>query len=197
MGIMSVKKIIIFLLVIGVMAVVTGCSRWPDGPNGNGGTENYQLEITVEVLGEINTDDGIYYIVLDADGELETWPGEDIEGWEEDFYYVRLNEWGFYFAQVEEGSSGISLTSSLIGEKSFQVTIDLNDLEVPGNSDFNININVITTDLYKHTYDSLDGGFSINTYLGSKPPRIDLEGDSGEDGPNFDIIRVRAEIKTL
>ena len=66
------KRAIIILLMIGIMVIISGCARWHNGPNGNGGTENYQLQITVEVKGVINTSEGIYYIVLDADGKPAT-----------------------------------------------------------------------------------------------------------------------------
>jgi hypothetical protein len=48
MGIMKVKRTIILFLIIGTLAVVSGCARWPYGPEPEPGTE-YQLEITIEV----------------------------------------------------------------------------------------------------------------------------------------------------
>jgi hypothetical protein len=193
MRIMNVKRAIIILLMIGVMAVVSGCVRYPDGHNGNGGTENYQLQITVEVKGVINTSEGIYYIVLDADGKPETWPGDDVKFWEDDFYYVKLDGMGFYFARVEEGSALILLTDSSYSEDKLQVTIDLSDLEDPNS----IDINVVTTDSENKTYDHLDSYFTINTVLGSTEEGVVSEGGSEEGGPDFDIVKVTAEITTL
>jgi hypothetical protein len=123
MRIINVKRAIIVLLMIGIISVVSGCARWPGGPEPGPGTE-YQLEITVEMTGEINSYEGIYYIVLDADGNSATGPGYDISFWDDRFYYIKLEDGFFYFAQNEEGSSEISLTSSSIGEKKFQVTIE-------------------------------------------------------------------------
>jgi hypothetical protein len=199
MRIMNVKRAIIILLAIGLMAVVSGCARWPEGPEPEPGEENYQLEITVEVNeeGTINTDDGIYYIVFDADGDSATGPGSDILLWDDEFYYVKLENGFFSFAKVEEGSSGTSLTSNLIGEKSFQVTIALSDLGVPSDIDFSIDINAVTTDSEGDNYDHLDSYFTIRTDWGSVQNKIDSSGDSGDGGVDFDIINVTAEIITL
>jgi len=194
MRIMNVKKrAVIVLLIIGIVAVVSGCARWPDGPGPGPGETEYQLEITVEVAGQINSYEGIYYIVMDADGNSATGPGDDILSWDDEFYYVKLENGFFDFAQVEEGSSGISLTSSLTGEKSFQATIALSDLEDPNS----IDINVLTTDSENKTYDHLDSYFPISTYWGSVQNKIDSSGDSGEGGEDFDIVKVKAEITTL
>ena len=197
MGIVKVKRAIIFLLIIGVMAVVAGCARWPHGPEPEPGETEYQLTITGEINeeGTINTDGGIYYIVLDADENPDTWPGEDIEGWEEDFYYVKLNEWGFYFAQKKYDLTQLSLESSSIEDKSFQVTIALSNLGDPNS----IDINVITTDTESITiYDHLSSYFNINTNVLDSPViKNDSLDDSGEGGPDFDIVSVKAEITTL
>ena len=195
MRIMNVKRAIIFLLVIGVMAVISGCARWPNGPGPEPETD-YQLKITVEVEGVINADDGIYYIVIDADGNPATGPGYDISFWDDRFYYIKLEDGFFYFAQKEEGSSEISLTSSSIGDNKFQVTIALSDLGVPSDIDFSIDINVITTDSENNTYDHLDSYFTISTVLGSTVTREDSAGDSG-DGADFDIVKVTAVVTTL
>jgi len=89
MGIMKVKRAMILLLTIGII-VVGGCVRYPDGHNGNG-EAIYQLEITVEVAGEINTDEGIYYIVFDADSDSTDGPGDDVDLWDDDYYYIKLD----------------------------------------------------------------------------------------------------------
>ena len=197
MRIINVKRAIIILLAIGLMAVVSGCARWPNGPGPGPGETEYQLEITVEVAGTINSYDGIYYIVLDADGNSATGPGYDISFWDDKFYYIKLEDGFFYFAQKEEGSSEISLTSSSIGENKFQVTIALSDLGVPSDIDFSIDINVITTDSENNTYDHLDSYFTISTVLGSTVTREDSAGDSGDGGADFDIVEAKAVITTL
>ncbi len=193
MGIMKVKKAIIIFLMIGIMVIISGCARWPDGPGPGPGTE-YQLEITVEVAGEINTDDGIYYIVLDADEESIDGPGDDLFFWDDDFYYIKLENDFFYFAQVEEGSPELDLTDYSYSENELQVTIALSDLGSPSS----IDINVITTDSDNNTYDHLDSYFTINTtVLGSTVTREDSAGDSGDGGTDFDIVKVTAVVTTL
>ena len=192
MGIMNVKKAIIFLLMIGALTVVAGCARWPYEPGPEPETD-YQLKITVEVAGVINADDGIYYIVIDADENSATGPGEDILPWEDSYYYIKLENDFFHFAKPEESFE--YYTGEISDDsKSFQVSIVLSDLIEDPNS---IDINVVTTDSNNNTYDSLDNGyFTINTNLGSKPPINDQENDSGEGGAGFDIVKVTAVITT-
>lgn len=193
MRIMNVKRAIIIFLVIGTLAIVTGCVRVPDEPGPEPGETEYQLKITVEVKGEINTDEGIYYIVMDTNEDSADGPGDDLFFWDKDFYYIKLDNWDFYFAKVEEGSSKLQLTDSSYSGDKLKVTIALSDLGNPNS----IDINVITTDLENNTYDHLDGYFTINTNLGSKPPIVDSSDDSGDGGVDFDIIKVTAEITTL
>jgi hypothetical protein len=190
---MNVKKVIIFLLMTGIMVIISGCVRWPNGPGPGPGTE-YQLKITIEVAGEIDSYSGIYYIVLDADEESIDGPGDDLFFWDDDFYYINLENDFFYFAQVEEGSPELDLTDYLFSENELQVTIALSDLGNPGS----IDINVITTDADNNTYDYLDGYFTINTtLLGSTEIREDSAGDSGDGGVDFDIVKVTAVVTTL
>ena len=191
MRIMNMKRAMIFLLTIGII-VVGGCVRYPDGHNGNG-EAIYQLEITVEVAGEINSDDGIYYIVLDADGNPADGPEDDILFWEDNYYYIKLEDGFFDFTQVEEGSPELDLTNYLYSENELQVTIALSDLGSPSS----IDINVITTDSDNNTYDHLDSYFTINTDLGSTGEGVVSEGGSEEGGPDFDIVKVTAEIIIL
>jgi len=189
MRIMNAKKrVIIIFLMIGIMAVVTGCARWPYGPEPEPGTE-YQLRITVQVFEEINVDDGIYYIVLDNDGNPADGPGDEVDDWEDEYYYVQLDYWGFNFTRVDEGSSSIALTDSLIGYDEFQVTISLSDL---GEAEDSIEFNVVTTDSDNNTYDYLDNYLTIGTTFGSMEEDYDSGGDSEND--DFDIIGVIAEI---
>lgn len=190
MRIMNVKRAIIILLIIGIMVVVSGCVRGGIEP----GETEYQLEITVEVAGEINSNDGIYYIVLDADEESIDGPGEDIEGWEEDFYYIKLDSMGFWFAQVKDDLESIFYGESNIEGNILQVTVDLSDL---GDPESGININVVTTDLDGNTtYNYLDDYFNISTVLYSTEEGFSSNGLE-EDEADFDIINVTAEITTL
>jgi len=115
------KRAIIILLIIGIVAVISGCVRYPGEPEPEPGEPEYQLEITVEVAGEINTYDGKYYIVFDADSDSADGPGDDINLWDDSYYYIELDDWGFYFAQVEEGSASMSLTASSYSEDKIDV----------------------------------------------------------------------------
>jgi len=194
MRIINVKKVIIILLMIGIMVIISGCARWPYGPEPEPGTE-YQLEITVEVAGEINTDEGIYYIVFDADSDSTDGPGDDVNLWDDDYYYIKLG-WmeSFYFAQVKDDSESYFYGGSITSTNKFQVTVAISDLGDPTK----IDINVLTTDSDNHTYNSLsDGYFFMSTSWGSSKTIDDSEGDSGEGGEDFDIKKVTAVITTL
>jgi len=138
--------------------------------------------------------EGIYYIVLDTDGNPADGPGNDIIFWEDEYYYVQLDEWGFNFTLVEEGSPSISLTDSSFSENKLQVTISLGDLDDLENS---IDFIVMTTDSDNNTYDYLDSYLTISTTLGSTVEDLDSSGDSEEGGEDFDIIKVTAEIITF
>ena len=185
------KAIFSWLIIFSIILLVSGCARWPDGPGPEPGEIDYQLKITVEVKGEINTNEGIYYIVLDTNENSADGPGDDISLWEDNYYYIKLENGLFHFAQKEEGSPEIDLVDSLsIGNK-LEVTIALKDLGNPSSVD----INVLTTDLENITYDSLDNGyFTINTKtLGSIPDILEDPVDS-QDGADFDLVKVTAEI---
>ena len=192
MGIMNVKKAIIIFLLIGVLTVAAGCARWPDGPGPGPGEPEYQLEITVEVKGEINTDEGIYYIAFDADSNSIDGPDDDLNFWENDYYYIMLDGTGFYFAQVKDSSESYFSGGSITGTNQFQITIAISDLGDPTR----IDINVLTTDSDNNTYDHLDGYFTINTtVLGSTGEGVISGGGTG--GTDFDITKVTAVITTL
>jgi len=193
MEITNMKKAIILLLAIGMMVIISGCARWPEGPEPEPETE-YQLQITVQVLGEINVNGGTYYIVLDNNGNSADGPGGEVDDWEDEYYYVQLDDWGFDFTQVGEGSPSIALTDSLIGVDELQVKISLSDL---GEIENSIDFNVVTTDLDNNTYDYLDNYLTIGTTFGSMTEDYDSPGDSENDEYDFDIIGVIAEIITL
>jgi len=189
---MNVKRAIIIFLMIGIMVIISGCVRWPYEPGPEPETD-YQLKITVEVAGEINTFDGIYYIGLDTDGQTGIGPGNDIGAWE-GYYYVKLDSMGCYLYPKEEGSAILlSYSTSDIGSK-LQVTIALSYLGDPESS---IDINVVTTDSDGYTtYDYLDDYFSISTDLysvGEGNSSNDLEADKAD----FNIVEVTALITTL
>ena len=193
MRIINVKRAIIILLMIGIVAVVAGCARWPEGPEPEPSEPEYQLKITVEVAGEINADEGIYYIVFDADSDSTDGPGDDINSWDDDYYYIMLDGMGFSFAQVKDDFESTFYGGNITDTNKFQITIAISDLEDP----IKIDINVLTTDSDNHTYDFLsDGYFFISTSYGSSKTISDSEGDSGEGGEDFDIKKVTAIITT-
>jgi len=84
------KAIFSWLIIFSIILLVSGCARWPDGPGPEPGETDYQLKITVEVKGEINTNEGIYYIVLDTNENSADGPGDDISLWEDNYYYIKL-----------------------------------------------------------------------------------------------------------
>ena len=184
------KAIFSWLIIFSIILLVSGCARWPDGPGPEPGETDYQLNITVEVAGEINTYDGIYYIVLDANNQSIDGPEEDIIIWDGEYYYFKLENGFFYFAQVKDDFESTFYGGSIVNTNKFQVTIALSDLGNPNSVD----INVLTTDSDNNTYDSLDNYFTIGTDLGSSEDIPDSEGDSGDGGVNFDIVKVTAQI---
>ena len=175
---------------IGIMVIISGCARWPDGPGPEPGETDYQLEITVEVSGIINSSDGMYYIVMDADGNSATGPGYDFLFWEDRFYYIKLEDGFFDFAQVQDDFESIFDGGSFSGNK-IQVTIALSDLEDPNS----IDINIVTTDSDNNPYDHLDSYFNISTVLNSTGEGV-ISG-SGSGGADFDITKVTALITTI
>jgi len=175
---------------IGTLTVVAGCARWPYEPGPEPGTD-YQLKITVEVEGIVDSSDGMYYIVMDADGNSATGPEYDISFWDDRFYYIKLEDGFFYFAQKEEGSPELYLADSLFSGNKIQVTIALSDLEDPNS----IDINVVTTDSENNNYDHLDSYFTISTILGSTGEGVISGGGTG--GADFDIVKATAEITHL
>jgi hypothetical protein len=183
------KAIFSWLIIFSIILLVSGCARWPDGPGPEPGETDYQLKMTVEVKGEINTDEGIYYIVLDADSESIDGPDADINFWDDEYYYIKLENDFFYFAQVKDDVEKTFSGGTYSGNK-IQATIALSDLENPSS----IDINVLTTDSDNNTYDSLDSYFSISTGFGSSKDIPDSEGDSGDGGVDFDIVKVTAQI---
>jgi hypothetical protein len=189
------KEIFSGLIIFSIILLVSGCARWPGGGPGPGpGGTNYQLKITVEVAGEINTtfaNEGIYYIALDADNDSADGPAGDLSLWG-DYYYIKLENDFFSFVKLKDGKESI-LNGGIfsIDGNQLQATIALSDLGDPQS----IDINVVTTDSDNSTYDSLDNNyFSISTNLLSSEERTDWEGDSGAGGVDFDIVRVTAEI---
>jgi len=185
------KQLSIFCLTIVITAfLINGCARWPEEPNGGGGAGEKQLIVKVEINeeGTVNTDEGNYYIVFDTNKDASFPPDDDVDNWEDGYYYIKLDDFGFSFGQVGDSEGIYSGTDS---EKYFQVTISLADLGNPEG----IHMNVITTDTDNETYDALDTDFYINTSLLFPKTETDsLEDSTG--GPDFDITQVTTTILT-
>ena len=182
---------------IGIMVIISGCARWPDEPGPEPGETEYQLKITVEVAGNINSgldNDGIYYIVFDADSDSTDGPSDDLNFWEDDYYYIMLDGTGFYFAQVKDGFESYFSGGSITGTNKFQITIAISDLGDPVPT--SIGINVVTTDLDGYTYDSLNDYFSIRTELNQTGEGFSSTGLKEEEA-DFDIVEAKAVITTL
>jgi len=187
------KRIIwLLLIILGLVITVVGCARWPE-PEPEPGEPEYQLKMTVEVTGETNSYDGIYYIVFDTDGDSGDGPGRDIFFWEDNYYYIKLENGFFYFAQKKDETTTSFGGGSSSGNK-LQVTIALSDL---GDPEVSIDINVLTTDSGNETYDYLDPYFTIGTGFGSTVTRDDSPDDSGDGGADFDILKVTTNITTF
>ncbi|GAB4117611.1 MAG: hypothetical protein Kow00103_14450 [Candidatus Caldatribacteriota bacterium] len=187
------RKWLIFII-LGIVLLTGGCARWPDGPDGPGETQ-YQVQITVQVQGQVSSDlnKGKYYIVLDTDENTADGPGANISLWNDEFYYIQYEGGFFDFAQVG-GIESFSGSGEVLEGNKLRVTFALKDLNSPDSLD----INVVTTDQDNNTYDSLDGNyFSIyTTILGASNTVDDSPSDSGEGGIDFDIIKITTLITT-
>jgi len=188
------KKLSIFCLMIVITAfLVNGCARWPEEPNGGGGAGEKQLIVKVEINeeGTLNTDKGNYYIVFDTNKDAFFPPDDEIDNWQEGYYYVKLEDIGFFFGEVLEIGTSEQFISGTQSENYFQVTISLADLGNPEG----IHMNAITTDKDNETYDALDTDFYINTSLLFPKTETDsLEDSTG--GTDFDITQVTTTILT-
>jgi hypothetical protein len=190
----NIKKYIFCLVVmLAVIFLISGCARWPEEPNG-GGTGQKQLTIKVEINenGTINTDDGYYYIVFDTREDASFPPYDDIENWEEGYYYIRLDDFGFYLGEVGNDSEEY-IWDVPTAETNFQVTVDLAKLGNPEE----IFMNVITTDKDEETYDYMNDALSLTIGDTSFVPYNNIVSDFSQDstgGADFDIIQVTTTI---
>jgi len=179
------------LIIIIISFLLNGCARWPEEPNGGNGVGQKLLNIRVEINGEgtINTDEGNYYIVFDTNKNAPFGPDDDIENWQEGYYYVKLENDIFYFGEILEVGTSEQFMSGTISDNYFQVTINLADLGNPQG----IHMNVITTNTDNETYDALDPDFYINTDLIFPKTETDLLFDS-TGSADFDITQVTTTI---
>ena len=192
MRIMNLKRVIIILLMIGIVAVAAGCARWPYGPEPEPGTE-YQLEITVEVAGEINPDEGIYYIGINPDGDTKPGPDNYLDSWQGEYYYIKLDNWGCNLYSKDESASPISLNNYSYNGNELKIKFFLSDL---GELETSIDVNVVTADSNDSVYDYLDDCINISTELYTEREGISLN-DLEEDKADFDIREVFVKITNI
>ena len=192
MRIINVKRAMIVLLMIGIIAGVVGCARWPYGPEPEPGTD-YQLEITVEVAGEINPDDGIYYIGINPFGDSEPGPDSDLDSWQGVFYYIKFDNLGCNLYSKDESASSISLNDYSDNGNELKIKFFLSDLGVLETS---IDVNVVTADSNDSVYDYLDDCINISTDLYTEREGISLN-DLEDDEVDFDIIEVFVKITNI
>jgi len=194
MRIINLKRAIIILLMIGILAVVSGCARWPDGPGPGPGPEtDYQLEITVEVVGEIDPDNGIYYIGLNPDGDTKPGPDSYLDSWQGEYYYIKLDNWGCNLYSKDENALPISLDNYSYNGNELKIKFFLSDLGEVENS---IDVNVVTADSNDSVYDYLDDCINISTMLYTEREGISLN-DLEEDEADFDIREVFVKITNI
>lgn len=179
------RSLLLVFSVIFVIFFINGCARWPDGP---GGVEQKLLVIRVDINenGEINTEDGNYYIVFNTKEDAESPPSQDIDDWKEGYYYIKLDSFGFCFGQW--GSPCQHTSVGVKGEKYFQINLDLDDLGNPEK----IFMNIITTDNDDETYDFISNPSELTIDTSGTDYNkivIDFSSDS-TGGVDFDIIKV-------
>jgi len=195
MGTINLKRAIIILLMIGIMVIISGCARWPDGPGPEPETD-YQLEIIVEVAGNINSgldNDGIYYIGLNPDGDTTPGPDNYLDFWQGEYYYIKLDYWDCKLYSKDESVSSISLDNYSYNGNELKIKFFLSDL---GELETSIDVNVVTADSNDNVYDYLDDCINISTTLYTIEEGISLN-DLDEDNADYDIIRATVKITDI
>ena len=195
MRIINLKRAIIILLMIGILAVVSGCVRYPT-PEPEPPETDYQLEITVEVAGNINSgleDDGVYYIGINPEGNTKPGPDSDLDSWQGEYYFIRLDDLSCNLYSKDVSASPISLNNYSHDGNELKIKFFLSNLGVLETS---IDVNVVTADSNDSVYDYLDDCINISTTLYAEGEGIslnDLEGDEAD----FDIIKTYVEITNI
>lgn len=193
------KQVFLYYLIFCMIAfLLSGCARWTDDPNGGGGDGEKQLTIRVEINndGQINTNDGIYYIVFDTDKDASFPPDEDIENWEDGYYYIKLDGFGYSFEEIGGPGQSFSIPTQQ-GNNYFQASISLSRLDDPEK----ISMNVITADTDNEVYDYLDFGLASNltinntSMIPSSNSVEDVLGDSA-NSLDYDIYKVTTILST-
>ena len=184
----TIHYYLILIILITSSLLIAGCVRYPEEPNGDEGTGQKQLIVKVEINEEglINVNEGYYYIVFDTDETATFAPDYDIENWEDSYYYVSLDDFGFRFGQV--GSTWQYVNIGSVFEDYFQVTINLDDLENPEK----IKMNVIATDTDNETIDYIDAAFDLfidTSFVPSTNIVTDFSSDAN-GSPDFDLTQI-------
>ena len=188
-------EIYLLLIVLAVTLLSTGCARWPEEPVPGPGTE-YQLEITVEVAGNINSgldDEGVYYIGINPEGDTKPGPDSDLDYWQGEYYYIKLDNWYCNLYSKDVSVSPISLNNYPYNGNELKIKIFLSNLGVLETS---IDVNVVTADSSDSVYDYLDDCININTSLyttGEGTSSNNLE----EDEADYDIIKTSVKITNI
>jgi len=195
MKIINVKRAMIILLVIGIMAVVAGCVRYP-GPKPEPPELEYQLEITVEVKGNISSglaDEGIYYVGINSLGDTEPGPDSDLDFWQSKFYYIKLDNSGCNLYSKDVSALPISLNNYSYNGNELKIIFFLSNLGVLETS---IDVNVVTADSSNGVYDYLDDCINISTLLYTTEEGISSI-NLDEDEADYDIIKTSVEITNI
>lgn len=185
------KQVLSIFLIMIFFIIFSGCARWPEG---GGGNEKKLLVIRVDIneTGLINTDSGRYYITFDARKEAAQPPAKDTADWNDGYHYIKLDNMGFCFGKWGKSCQYTSI--GMVGDKYFQVTLDIDSFDNPER----IFMNVIATDNDDNTYDSVGNpiDLTINTNIPNFNTLVqDFPGDSS-GGPDFDIIKVNISLLT-
>ena len=187
---------ICLLIAIVVTLLSTGCARWPEGTEPVPGESEYQLEITVEVAGNINSgldDEGVYYIGINPEGDTKPGPDSDLDYWQGEYYYIKLDNWYCNLYSKDVSVSPISLNNYSYNGNELKIKIFLSNLGVLETS---IDVNVVTADSSDSVYDYLDDYININTSLyttGEGTSSNNLE----EDEADYDIIKTSVKITNI
>ncbi len=184
----SLSSLLLIFSIFFVIFFINGCARWPDGPDGTG-QKLLVIRVDINENGKINTENGHYYIVFNTRENAESPPSQDIDDWEEDYYYIKLDSFGFCFGQWNSSCNYTSIGGNVYTNY-FQVNIDLESLGNPER----IFMNIITTDNDDETYDFIGNPSELTidtSWTDYNKIVTDFSSDS-TGGVDFDIIKVTA-----
>ena len=185
-----IKNVIPFaILFLVVFSFLQGCARGGSG----GGIGEKQITFQVTCAGDVDNNDGNYFIAMRTGSDSAFAPGDEVDDWQDGDYFVL---WDFFndfslYEIIDSDSEEISVfLTSDIDNQQFSVTFPLSEIGDPNI----IYCNVVTTDILNETLDSLDDSLTINTNSVMPETVSDLEGDQVE--APFDIVEVTATVYT-